>query len=124
IETMTPTGVLRVMNTHLDASREETYRLQEIEHLLDAIRARSPLLVGGDFNAEPGSGVHDRLRAAGLRDAALECGEGNGLTFPASQPVKRIDYLFFVGDARCTSARVLDSRASDHRVLLVIVRHE
>lgn len=115
------TNGIRVMNTHLDASRDETYRLQEIAHLLASAETSEPLLVGGDFNAEPASAVYSQASARGLRDAWTECGAGSALTFPAGAPVKRIDYLFLAGDARCASARVLDSTASDHRPLLVTV---
>ncbi|HEU5162786.1 MAG TPA: endonuclease/exonuclease/phosphatase family protein [Thermoanaerobaculia bacterium] len=115
------TNGIRVVNTHLDASRDETYRLQEIAHLLETAKADEPLLIGGDFNAEPGSAVQQRALASGLRDAWTACGEGADLTFPASAPVKRIDYLYLSGDADCTEARVLATTASDHRPLLVTV---
>lgn len=122
----TPLGSLITLNTHLDASREETYRLQEVTHVLEAIRRSAdtgmPIVAGGDFNAEPGGEVHKRLLAAGLRDSWLECGAGDGLTYPADKPVKRIDYLFLTGSLRCRSARVIDTRISDHRPLLVTVR--
>lgn len=110
---------LHVLNTHLDASRDDRYRLQEIGQVIRATSGRTPILAGGDFNSEPGSDVQKRVREAGLRDAWAECGQGDALTFPAGQPVKRIDYLFFTGRSGCTSATVLDSEASDHRALLV-----
>jgi endonuclease/exonuclease/phosphatase family metal-dependent hydrolase len=117
------TNGIRLFNTHLDATRDETYRLQEIGHLLEAARQEEPLFIGGDFNAEPPSAVHERAASA-FRDAWSECGSGDALTFPASTPVKRIDYLFLAGDARCTAASVLATTASDHRPLLVTVeRH-
>lgn len=116
----TPRGVLRVLNTHLDASREETYRLQEVEPIVRAFRER-PTLAGGDFNAEPASRVYARLREAGLRDSWIVCGEGNALTFPSREPVKRIDYLFLDSDGECSTATVLSSEASDHLPLLVAV---
>lgn len=111
------TNGLRVVNTHFDASREDTYRLQEVERLLGAING-FPLLAGGDFNSVPESTVQERLRRSGLRDAWLECGGKEGLTYPADTPVKRIDYLFLNG-FRCGSAAVLESTASDHRPLMV-----
>jgi endonuclease/exonuclease/phosphatase family metal-dependent hydrolase len=118
-----PGGHLDVLNTHLDASGTDQVRLQEAAVLTaatTALRARGTgvLLVGGDFNATPDSEVHARVRAAGLTDAWLTCGEGNALTYPAGAPIKRIDYLFIAGPVRCTSARVIDSDASDHRGVL------
>ena len=122
----TPIGNLTALNTHLDASREEDYRLQESRHIVALVersrKSRLPIVAGGDFNAEPGSEVHKQLLAAGLRDAWMECGAGDGFTYPADKPVKRIDYLFLTGALRCTAARVIDTRISDHRPLLVTVR--
>jgi endonuclease/exonuclease/phosphatase family metal-dependent hydrolase len=93
-----PGGQLVVLNTHIDASREDFYRRQEMARLLQLAthsigELRIPTILGGDLNAEPGSAVMEMLRASPLRDAWPECGRGNGLTFPAHQPVKRIDYL-------------------------------
>jgi endonuclease/exonuclease/phosphatase family metal-dependent hydrolase len=116
-------GDLALVNTHLDASREDHYRRQEIRSVLAIVRALdAPALVGGDFNSTPDSEVQASIRAAGLRDAWLECGRGEGLTYPASTPAKRIDYLFLTGTISCSSAVVLSTTASDHRALLVSVR--
>jgi endonuclease/exonuclease/phosphatase family metal-dependent hydrolase len=126
-----PDLVARLLDTHLDASGDDHYRRQEIaviNRLLAALVADSSggatrlVLAGGDFNAEPGSAVHAAALSAGWRDAWLECGDGTpGLTFPARAPVKRIDYLWLTGRARCTSARVVGGEASDHRGVLVTV---
>jgi endonuclease/exonuclease/phosphatase family metal-dependent hydrolase len=113
---------VHVLNTHLDASRDDRYRRQEsagVAALARAIAARGgTLLVGGDLNSEPGAVALSTLAAAGMRDAWAECGAGPGLSFPAAAPVKRIDYLLLTGSARCTGARVLESEASDHRGVL------
>lgn len=118
-----PGGSLAVLNTHLDASGDDHWRMQEIAEVLRVaadVRERGlPLLLGGDFNARPESPVHQALRAAGFRDAWPECGTGDALTFPADTPNRRIDYLYLTGGARCLNARVLASDASDHRPLLV-----
>ena len=117
------TAAMTIVNTHLDASREDTYRAQEAAHLIELLRVRrGALLVGGDFNSTPDSAVQASLRASGLRDSWAECGSGPDLTYPADVPVKRIDYLFLTGDDRCTKARVLDSSASDHRPVVVDVK--
>lgn len=118
-----PPGRLHVLNTHLDASRDDHYRQQEVRQLValaERLRgAGEAVMLGGDLNAEPGSPVIRVLTAAGWRDAWTECGSGEGLTFPSRASVKRIDYLFLSPDLRCTSARVLESDASDHLGLLV-----
>lgn len=123
-----PGRELRVINTHLDASRDDHYRRQEVAQVaaqLDSIAglAGGLAIAGGDFNAEPGTATHRAMTAEGVRDAWAACGDGgSGYSFPASAPVKRIDYLFIANAAECASARVLVTEASDHRPLLVILR--
>ena len=123
-----PGRPLRVVNTHLDASGDDHYRRQEVARVradataLAAVSsAGAPLvLVGGDFNAEPGTATHLTMTEGGFLDAWAACGgAGDGLTYSAARPVKRIDYLFVLGRAGCRAARVIASDASDHRPLLV-----
>ena len=84
--------------------------------------AGTPLVVGGDFNSTPDDPVMQPLQKAGLRDSWVECGQGEGFTYPADKPVKRIDYLFLGSNVRCISTQVLDVQVSDHRPLLVTIR--
>jgi endonuclease/exonuclease/phosphatase family metal-dependent hydrolase len=122
----TALGNLTALNTHLDASRDEDYRLQEVKKVIELVnrakKSRMPVIAAGDFNAEPGSEVHKQMLAAGLRDAWLECGTGQSLTYPADKPVKRIDYVYLADPLHCTEARVIDTQVSDHRPLLVTIR--
>jgi endonuclease/exonuclease/phosphatase family metal-dependent hydrolase len=116
-------GRITVVNTHLDPSRDDHYRRQEVRTVLTIAReARPTVLIGGDFNSTPDSEVQADVRRAGLRDAWLVCGQGDGFTYPANVPTKRIDYLYLTSAGTCTRAEVLDSQASDHRPLLVTVR--
>lgn len=121
----TPRGNLTVINTHIDASREDTWRLQEarvLAEIVAAAREQHPnVILGGDINSTPESQVQVNLRAAGLRDAFAECGRGPGLTFPADSAVKRIDYVYLTGALRCSRAEVPPTRVSDHLPLLVEV---
>lgn len=118
-----PGGALHVLNTHLDPSADDGYRLQEVEGVLSAARrlvpGAAPVLLGGDFNAVPESRVHQRVLGDSWRDAWIACGRGSAETYPSHVPVKRIDYLFFPASLACESAVVLESAASDHRPLLV-----
>ena len=114
---------ISVVNTHLDASRDDHFRRQEIRTVLAVARdAQAGVLVGGDFNSTPESEVQADVRQAGVRDVWLLCGRGDGFTYPANVPTKRIDYLYLTGTGTCSRAEVLDSQASDHRPLLVTVR--
>ncbi|MGA7614317.1 MAG: endonuclease/exonuclease/phosphatase family protein [Thermoanaerobaculia bacterium] len=125
IETKTPLGALTVVDTHLDASRDDRYRLQEVRELVSLVgeQKSSDILVGGDFNSTPTSRIHEVMIGSGLRDAWSECASaGEGATYPADTPRERIDYLY-LGDAfHCAAATVLETRASDHRPLLVELR--
>jgi endonuclease/exonuclease/phosphatase family metal-dependent hydrolase len=115
-----PGGMLRVVNTHLEAYRN-SYRLEQARTLAliaGAQRDSGATIMGGDFNSEPGSGVIAIFEQAGWRDGFVQCGTGSGLSFPANVPVKRIDYLLFSGATRCVSAKVLETEASDHRPVL------
>ncbi len=120
-----PFGRITVFNTHIDASAGDHYRLQEARTVAglvsQALAAGATVLLGGDMNSTPESAVQELVRATGLRDSFAECGRGDGLTFPADVPVKRIDYLYLTGAMRCTLAEVPVTRASDHRPLVVEV---
>jgi endonuclease/exonuclease/phosphatase family metal-dependent hydrolase len=113
----------RAITTHLDPVDDDA-RAQEVARVADYAReqqAGTPLVVGGDFNSIPANPVLGPLAAAGLRDAWLECGKGDGFTYPAAAPAKRIDYLFLTGELHCTAAEVLETQVSDHRPLLVTI---
>ncbi|HUF13976.1 MAG TPA: endonuclease/exonuclease/phosphatase family protein [Longimicrobiales bacterium] len=112
-----------VLNTHLDASGDDHYRRQEVEAVrriaADLRASHDWTVVGGDFNAEPGTSTIRTMVVDGWRDAWSECGAGDGRTFPAHAPVKRIDYLFLTAGLGCAVARVAETTTSDHRPLLV-----
>jgi endonuclease/exonuclease/phosphatase family metal-dependent hydrolase len=122
--TVTPLGPVALFNTHIDASGTDVWRLQEIQTIIPLAKSEknAPVLFGGDFNSTPESKVQNELRASGMRDSWATCGTGDGLSYPADRPVKRIDYLFLLGGVECTRAEVLVSEASDHRPVLFTVR--
>lgn len=118
------------VTTHLDYQFADG-RLFEAEQLLRALEGLSgALVVTGDFNEEPGGAVYELLTRAGYRDGWGE-GEGGaagprgaGATYPADAPSKRIDYVFYREDGRTRagSASVVETLASDHRPLTVVLR--
>jgi endonuclease/exonuclease/phosphatase family metal-dependent hydrolase len=118
-----PVGELNVINTHIDASRDDRWRRQEIATVLAvADSARGIVLLGGDLNSTPDGDIQAMVRARGFRDAWRTCGgDDDGFTYPADSGVKRIDYLYFREDVSCSRAEVIVTRASDHRPLLVRV---
>jgi len=129
---------LNFVTTHLDYQSAEG-RLAETRQLLRALEAvNGPLVVTGDFNEEPRGAVHALVRGAGFvdgwtrgrRGAAGDELPGEGATYPADKPTKRIDYVFYrglgedraPGDDEDASASVPDTLASDHRPVVVRLR--
>lgn len=117
-----PGGAIHVINTHLDASRADSFRRQEISTVIaagnDMKKPGALVLIGGDLNAEPPSEVMAAVRSARWVDLWPTCGKGNELTYPQDKPVKRIDYLLSTPTTRCRKASVLTTDASDHRPVL------
>ena len=114
---------IRVIDTHLDASRP-LYRTEQATALA-AVAAGPPAadIIGGDFNSTPEAGVIGILAGRGFRDLYPGCGPSPGFTFPVATPDRRIDYLLASDSWRCVTATVLPDDASDHRaILFVIVR--
>ncbi len=113
-----------VAGTHLDL--EEGPRLRHVGELhatLDRlVPAGVPAVVAGDMNALPDSAVWAALARRGT-DAFAAAGEGDGFTYSAVSPVRRIDGIFADAPIEVRSAVVLDGAdvrvASDHRPLLV-----
>jgi endonuclease/exonuclease/phosphatase family metal-dependent hydrolase len=113
---------LNFVTTHLDYQFEDG-RLFETEQLLKALAdVRGPLVVAGDFNEEPRGGACEMMLKAGFKDAWTQ--DAAGLTYPADQPTKRIDYVYHrgLGADVHASAAVTDTLASDHRPLVVSFR--
>lgn len=78
---------------------------------------------GGDLNATPDSPIYQRLRDAGFVDPFIAGDFAPLPTSPSEYPEERIDYIWVHG-LQPVDARVLDSTASDHRMVVVEVRLE
>lgn len=124
----TTLGPLTVVVTHLDYRPDDAERLAHVDELAAITRdAPGGAIVVGDFNAEPSSSVHAKARHT-FTDAWLETGAGDGNTYPADAPRKRIDWLLLrdlVGGSTLDvrDARVIDERAaSDHRPVRAVLR--
>ncbi len=77
-----------------------------------------PTVLLGDLNTPPGSPSYTCV-AERLDDAWAFVGDGEGHTFEAEPPPRRIDYVWVGGGVRPVSAQVLASDASDHHALRV-----
>ena len=96
-------GDLTVVNLHLTphGPTSEADRAAEVAWLLRRLREAGPVVVGGDFNADPADAVLGELAAAGLRDAWLTAraddpdgGRTNWSGRRNRPPMRRIDYLW------------------------------
>ena len=113
-----------VAGTHLDLVDGPRLRhVAELHKALDEhVPADVPAVVAGDINDVPGSAVWRQLAERG-DDVWAKVGDGDGWTFSAKQPKRRIDGVFADRRLKPISAQVIAtpdvSRASDHRPLLV-----
>ncbi len=97
---------------------EHEERARQLDDALAYIGVASPAVFGGDFNSTPDSPIYARIRAAGFDDPFVAGGFAPALTDPAIGPVKRIDFVWARG-LEVRDAQVLDSLASDHRMVVV-----
>lgn len=101
--------------THLDYRGDPSVREMQVEDMLDIIDADSgPTLLVGDLNAPPEAEELAPLWDE-FDDAWDEQGTGSGYTFPADDPVKRIDYVLTSSSVETDSVEVVDTQAADHR---------
>jgi endonuclease/exonuclease/phosphatase family metal-dependent hydrolase len=111
---------INFVTTHLDYQYADG-RLFETEQLLAFLASqRDPVIVVGDFNDEPTGAAYNLMRAT-FQDCWL-AGRvtGTGLSYPADQPAKRIDYIFTrnADRIRVKKTWLVSTPASDHLPLV------
>jgi endonuclease/exonuclease/phosphatase family metal-dependent hydrolase len=94
---------------------EPEERAVQLGEALDFI-GEGPVVFGGDFNSTPDSPIYRQLADAGFTDGAVAFDPSP--TSPSEEPRNRIDYVWMRG-LRPVGAKVLDSTASDHRMVVV-----
>jgi endonuclease/exonuclease/phosphatase family metal-dependent hydrolase len=114
--------LLGVVSCHL--SLHPARRAWEVEKVIAAAgRLRGPVVVAGDLNEPPSGPSWQRLRDAGYVDH----GSRRWPTFPAAEPVQRIDALLVRGAVAVLHhgdpgvEESLLRRASDHRPVLAVL---
>lgn len=129
---------VRCAVTHLQ-NRSRAERRAQAAHLVDVLtdEAVSPGATPGpatdhpatdhpavatvllsDTNAGPET-PEMRVLTAVFVDTWAAVGAGDGRTFPARRPVARIDHVLVRGPVGPVAAEVVDTRASDHRPVVV-----
>jgi endonuclease/exonuclease/phosphatase family metal-dependent hydrolase len=108
------------ITTHLGTMQGGEEQEQQVTELLDTCsRLRGHIIVCGDFNLTP-----DRKPIEQMSKQFADCwtisGSNNGYTFPANEPRRRIDYIFFQANQSLTCRNVLvhQSLASDHLAVI------
>jgi endonuclease/exonuclease/phosphatase family metal-dependent hydrolase len=114
-------GTVAVVSTHLQPppGRPPLEQARRVARFAAALRAPGrPVIVGGDFNTEPGEEPFEAMLAAGFTDAFAA--RRPVLTSPADAPRQQIDHVFVAGgQARDVSAP--RSTASDHLAVAVTI---
>ena len=94
----TGTATLQIATTHLSFGDQASTRVNQLGALRNAMGVRrvggESLLIAGDMNEGPQSGAITDAISNSYKDSWAEVHPDNaGLTFPASAPDSRIDYL-------------------------------
>jgi len=114
---------LTFVGIHLYRTGEE--RLAQARRIVDVFATdTTPVVLVGDFNSEPGDPVLDLLARHWHMPSKAP---GARLTFPADDPVREIDFVFYrpADRFRLLEYRVIDERvASDHRPVLAVFARE
>jgi len=108
------------MNTHIDFRKDDAERLQNVDEIIEVLNSNKnlPVIICGDFNDEPGSRTHKKMKEYFIDVWEYLNEEETGFSYPAENPVKRIDYIFISKNSleilKPVSIKVLKSDASDH----------
>lgn len=117
-----PAQPILVLATHLHHIEEDhSARQAQVTALLSHWQGRPYSLLIGDLNAQPDDPELAGIREAGWIDSWAEAGDGLGLTWPATDPAQRIDWIWHTPDLAARQAIVVDSLASDHRPVLATI---
>ena len=112
----TPFGELPVAVTHFQLGKPGDKRAESTELLIDELGDVDRAVIMGDFNFRPTEPMYETMTSA-FTDAWMAAGHGRdeGPTYSASDPQRRIDYIWFQGGWTVQEAERLGSpQVSDH----------
>lgn len=105
---------LTFVTTHLDYQFEDG-RLFETEQLMRHLsEVKGPLIVVADLNDVPAGSAYQLMRTKFDDAWVVSRAKGDGFSYPADKPVKRIDHIFTGKGVRAKKAWVIQTLASDH----------
>ena len=106
--------LLTFVTTHLDYQFEDG-RLFETEQLLKHLgEVKGPLIVVADLNDVPSGSAYQLMRTKFDDAWVVSRAKGDGFSYPADKPAKRIDHVFSGHGVRAKKAWVVETLASDH----------
>ena len=112
---------LDVIATHFHHVRDDSgVRVPQALAVLEAVDSGEPTVLIGDLNARPNDSEMLLIADAGLNDAFVSSGAtGDGFTFPANDPKRRIDYIWTSPELKARNFSIRESLASDHLAVAV-----
>lgn len=114
--------LLSMIVTHLHhVEKDSALRVPQVEALLATWAGQEGTVLLGDLNAHPDAPEMQLLRDAGLIDAFMTAGTGDGFTYASNQPYQRIDYIYHSSDLVARDFRVNPATASDHSGIAVTI---
>ena len=104
--------------THLDFRPDPTVRQMQVADMLQIISSsKNAKLLAGDMNASPNAPELSPLFSR-FKDAWSTTNSEPGYTFPADNPINRIDYILTSPQINVKQTNVLSTLASDHLPVL------
>jgi endonuclease/exonuclease/phosphatase family metal-dependent hydrolase len=114
--------MIRFACTHLDAQRNDTNRVLQIQKIVDVLKQEQlPIILAGDLNAVSGSKAIEHLDKYFTRTCIENC----GFTIPEISPTKTIDFIAFTPERFdvVTHEVIEESYASDHRPVVAVLKY-
>ena len=106
---------LLVIVTHLHhIVADSQVRMVQVPVILEFWDEREQTILLGDLNADPPTAEMKLIATADMVDSWTGSGEGDGFTYYAIDPHKRIDYLWISSDLEVLEIEVIQTSASDH----------
>lgn len=106
---------LRLVNTHLDYGAGASDERVASAAAIVAELMNDPVIVTGDFNAEPDSAAYAEMTSVTDDTWVAANGETGGETMPSTAPTRRIDYVFSRAlNVESTETFGEDETLSDH----------